>query len=296
MHHRSIVTSPDGSASVQQIICASNSYKFYTPSLPTPNDVAFDTPARERVASSELWTIGYYIFTVEGPRVTIDYYSSTNGIDYAIDGAADRALSDLKAAAQGTRFYKRETWGYSLNGKAFTVAQGDKYTVVRDDFQGTVGKILDGTNGGTQTDIAGRKLVKTVNTGWTARTVKHDHLASEILSLWGLEDSLALYSDYGFQPSADRPNHTDNYVLSMTVDLQRFHRERARNGQLGIASKNADGTWSNAADKNAGGSKQFVMGRYKSSCKLGSYGFDPSTRTCWAVLNYQGDFAVSRAL
>jgi hypothetical protein len=295
MHHRSIVTSPDGAASVQQIICASNSYKFYTPT-PTANDVAFNNPTRERVASHELWTIGYYIFTVDGPRVTIDYYSSTNGVDYAIDGAANRALSDLKLAAQGTRFYKRETWGYSLNGKAFTLAQGDAYKVVNDRHLGTVAKIIAGTNGGTQTDIAGRKLVKTVNTGWTARTRSQDSLASEVLSLWGLEDSLALYSDYGFQPSADRANHTDTYVLSMTVDPRRLHRDRARNGHLGIASKNADGTWANAADKNAGGSKRFVLGRYKSSHKLGTYGYDSGTRTCWAVLNYQGDFAVSRAL
>ncbi len=31
MHNRSIVTSPDGASKVNQIICASDSYKFYTP-------------------------------------------------------------------------------------------------------------------------------------------------------------------------------------------------------------------------------------------------------------------------
>ncbi|MDR3687387.1 MAG: metallophosphoesterase, partial [Coriobacteriia bacterium] len=35
MHHRSLVTSPDGSATVKEIICSSDSYKFYYPAKPS---------------------------------------------------------------------------------------------------------------------------------------------------------------------------------------------------------------------------------------------------------------------
>ncbi len=77
MHNRSIVTSPDGASKVNQIICASDSYKFYTPvplanhgtdtvRLPNAGQISKN---RETEISQELWSTGYYIVTVDGPRV-----------------------------------------------------------------------------------------------------------------------------------------------------------------------------------------------------------------------------------
>ncbi len=115
MHHRSVITSPDGASSVQEIICASDSYKFYYPARPS-NDAAFDLPARELAIAQELDTIGYYIFTVQGPRVTVDFYSSTTGMDYGDPIANEDKLLNSPTS---TRFCKRESFGYSLNGKEF---------------------------------------------------------------------------------------------------------------------------------------------------------------------------------
>ncbi len=52
--------------------------------------------------------------------------------------------------------------------------------------------------------------------------------------------------------------------------------------------------WVNAVDENIGGTKNFVFGPWEKSYPLGTYGVDPTTHTAWAVLNYNGDFAVVR--
>ena len=53
------------------------------------------------------------------------------------------------------------------------------------------------------------------------------------------------------------------------------------------------GNWVNAVDFNIGGTKQFVLGPWNASYGLGTYGVDQKTKTAWAVINYQGDFAVA---
>jgi hypothetical protein len=78
IHQRSIITSPDGASKVEQLICASDSSKFYTPK-PASDPKWFGQKAREASLSQELYTIGYYIFTVDGPRVTVEYYSDDHG-------------------------------------------------------------------------------------------------------------------------------------------------------------------------------------------------------------------------
>lgn len=64
---------------MQNILCASDSSKFYTPGIPS-NDDGYDVPAfghkRQAQVAQELHTVGFYIYTVDGPRVTVDYYSS----------------------------------------------------------------------------------------------------------------------------------------------------------------------------------------------------------------------------
>jgi hypothetical protein len=78
MHCRSIMLSPDRTTSLQQLICSSYSYKFYVPLKPG-NDTRFDNPIRETPVSQELFTFGYYIFTLYGPQVTVEFYASPNG-------------------------------------------------------------------------------------------------------------------------------------------------------------------------------------------------------------------------
>ena len=288
MHHRSIVTSPDQTASVKQLICASNSYKFYTPAVPS-NDAHYNgANLRENPLAQELNTIGYYIFTVDGPKLTVDYYASSAGISYNL------VAGGITVTPTSWNFVKRESWGYSLNGKEFIVAQGASYKPVQDTWNGTAAKILNGTNGNTATDIASRKLVKTVNTGWAAPPTTA--IASNVLSLWGMQDNLALYSGTGILPTAARTSHSDSYVLSMSFAKNRTHTTDLGRSHFGIASKNSSGAWINAVDLNTGGSKKFVVGPYNTKHKLGTYGYDAKTKTVWAVVNYDGDFAVSRGI
>lgn len=291
MHHRSVVASPDGTASVKQVVCSSNSYKFYYPEAPS-NDTTFNPQSREISAAQELTTIGYYIFTVEGPRVTVDFYSSTTGLDY---GDAD----SLSLSPTHTAFYKRETFGYSLNGKEFLVAQGDSYTPVQDGFRGTVARILGGTNQSPATDAAARPLTKTVNTGWSSPW-RHgdDAVASHILSLWGTADSLSLWDKAltGLLPSEDRTKKGDTYALSISYDGGDTRGIHVDSGRFGIGSRDANGRWVNAVSKNIGGTKRFVVGPWSPSYGLGTYGVDARTKTAWAVLDHDGDFAAASGL
>ncbi len=71
MHHRSLVATQDALIKIPQIITSSNSYKFYTP---RDGDNGRETPLHQ-----ELYTIGYYIVTVEGPRVTVDFIPPAMG-------------------------------------------------------------------------------------------------------------------------------------------------------------------------------------------------------------------------
>ncbi len=273
MHNRAIVTSPDRASTVQNIINASNSYKFYIPQDPS-NDEKYNLPTfgflRETPIAQELFTIGYYIVTVDGPRVTVDYYSSPNGCN---------GDCDLTNDIIPYTFSKRETFGYSLNGKEFLVAQGDSFTAVQDSFEDTTAKILSGTNGSTATVYDGRPLTRAVDTGWTPDT--SDILASNILTLWGMASNMG---------SAQ----TEVYTLSMTYDQKRVRPLHLGNGGFGLATKDDDGNWINAVDMNYGGAKKFVVGPWDPSYELSTYGVDPSSHTAWAVINYNGDFAVAR--
>ena len=115
MHQRSIITSPDGASKVEQLICASDSSKFYTPK-PASDPKWFGQKAREASISQELYTIGYYIFTIDGPRVTVDYYSDDHG-KWQSDGSYPNGpgLPDTGITPM-LNFVKKETWGYTLSG------------------------------------------------------------------------------------------------------------------------------------------------------------------------------------
>lgn len=279
MHHRSMVYDTNNAKKTEQIICSSNSYKFYVPQT-NKND------ATEKVVAKEMFTVGYYIFTIDGPSVTVDFYSSTHGKDY---GDTDLSLTPANMA-----FVKRERFGYSTNGKQFLVANNETYSVVQDSYKGTAAKILDGVNVDTATDSDynnQREMVKTVKTGW--KDMPLDGLsASAILKLWGLDDNLSLWnaSLAGYLPAEDAEYVTDTYVLSLSYDASLVRTTQLATGRFCLAVKGDDGEWLNAVDVNKGGTRKFVYGKWKSTYALGTYGVDPTTKTVWAVLNRDGEF------
>ncbi len=276
MHHRSIVSSSDGSARVPQIITASNSYKFYTPR--TGDD------KRETPLGQELYTIGYYIVTIEGPRVTVDFYSSSHGRKFT--WVQRQSLDSIPSSFA---FFLRERFGYSLNGRQFEIPREGSYIDVTDSYRGTTAKILAGTNQDTKTDYLNRNLTKTVNTGW-ADPHRVGDAVSDIFTLWGMTDNLSLYSGSGLLPASDRVQVTDEYVLSMSCGSQKTSAFELSSGKIGIAARNKDNEWVNAVKLNHGGTTSFKKGPYKSGYGLGTYGVDPGTMTVWAVINHEGDF------
>ena len=56
----------------------------------------------------------------------------------------------------------------------------------------------------------------------------------------------------------------------------------------------ANGAWVNAVNLNTGGTKKFVAGPWQFGYGLGTYGVDPVSKTAWAVINSNGEFAVAR--
>ena len=84
---------------------------------------------------------------------------------------------------------------------------------------------------------------------------------------------------------------TDKYVLSLSFEFGK--NVHIGNGGIGIAALDSKGNWVNAVNLNFGGTKKFVVGPYTPKYGLGTYGVDPSSKTAWAVLNYNADFAVA---
>jgi len=117
LHQRAMITSPDGASKVEQLICASNSSKFYTPK-PASDPKWFGQKNRSSLASPlELYTIGYYIVTVDGIRVTVDFYSDDHG-NWKSDGKYPNGAGLPDTGITPTlNFVKKETWGYTLEGK-----------------------------------------------------------------------------------------------------------------------------------------------------------------------------------
>jgi hypothetical protein len=71
-----------------------------------------------------------------------------------------------------------------------------------------------------------------------------------------------------------------SYVPSRVAGL------RLEGGAFGLATVDAQGNWIKAA-----GTK-FVSGPWNPKYGLGAYGVDDKTNTAWAVINYNGVFAV----
>jgi hypothetical protein len=326
MHNRSIVQSPNRSYFIEQLIAASSDPKFYNPvSLDRFIVGVVNHKDRETQVSQELDNIGYYIFTVDGPRLRVDYYADAAGNfgntycwpdGWAGDGSCgSRPDSSSRPEQMGSlyvpdfNFIKKETWGYSLNGKQFLFPQGVSYAGiyengeeiipgVKDAFNGTTAAILAGFNGSTATDFtpyaenaagatisAPRALTKAVGTGWVAKPAGNNELLSDIFSLWGMTDLGA--------------TATDVYVLEMSYADPRVMGKGNQQGNAGIrlSSLDAKGNWVNAVTLNVGvknaRDQKFIQGPWKSEYPLGYYGIDMENGTVWAVINYEADFAVT---
>lgn len=269
MHHRSIVTSPDGQSTVQEIITASDSYKYYTPKTPYS--------PRETPVAQQLGQTGYYLFTVDGPRVTGEYYATP-----------PQANGDVQPNPVWTL---QDTFGYSLNGAAFTVAQGASYAGLthtiaagssygENGYVGTTMELLAGVNGDAHATYDGRAVSKDVNVGWAPAAQGPATAASDILTIWGMT-------------SLGSGTKTDVFGLSLDFDASGLDLAALSSGDLFIMSQAADGSWVNAVDLNLGGLSSFVFGSFDASYGLGTYGVDLSSNTAWAVLNHSGQFVVA---
>jgi hypothetical protein len=282
MHLDSVFTTTDGSSgSVHDLVLASDSYKFYTP-LDPANDAldvtAFGHPRQTRI-SEELYTIGYYVFTVDGPRVTVEYFAVPAGYAGPTPPVANNELTLTATPALTGNFTSHGTFGYSLNGREFLVPQGAAYTGIADSFVSsgeavpTAFKVLAGTNGSTAKDpLALHALTKAIDTGWTA---KGSATASDILTLWGIGDLGAA--------------STDTYVIQLS-----YAGTAPTDGTFGLAIQDASGQWRNVVGRNVGGTAAFVNGAWTSAATLGSYGIDTAKKVAWAVVNVTGgNFAVA---
>lgn len=287
LHQRSIITSPDGKSQVEQLIAQSVSTKFYKPGF-LDDAKWFGQKSREQSISQERESVGYYIYTIDGPTVTVDYYSDDHGHWQSDANYPEGAGRPDTGVTSTFHFVKKESWSYSLNGKQFLVPQGASYTVVSDRFNGTEARILDGLNASDARDASldtsggkGRLLTKAVNTGWrVVHSSKHvkGEFASDVFLLSGLGE---LGGD-----------HSDKFVLSMSYDPAKVRPETIASDRFGLVTRDAAGRWINAVEANTGGTATFIEGPWKSGYALGSHGIDRQRHRVWAVLNRDGAFAV----
>jgi hypothetical protein len=293
LYNRALVKSPNHESQIEQIISISGSTKFYTPAS-SDKFPAGVKDERETQIAQETNTMGYYIYTVDGDRVNVDYYSSifVGGITGFSDAYPfGEEYSDLYPLWVTPTLYfdKKESFGYGQNGQQFVIPQGESYTDVKDSFEGTTAEILDGFNGSTSTDYTPggpRQLVKAVNTGWAPKPAGDKTILSNILSLWGMGEL-----------NMDR---TDVFVLEMSYVDRRVKGNGKANGNAGyrLSSLDKNGHWVNAVDLNVGvenaKDKKFIKGPWKPGYKLGTYGIDMDKGTVWAVINYNADFAATQ--
>jgi len=118
--------------------------------------------------------------------------------------------------------------------------------------------------------------------------------ASPIFSLWGLVDNLSLYdtSLTGLLPDSNEPTITDTYTLSISYNKKKFRPTQLVTGRVAIAACGEDQLWKNATAFNTGGTQKFILGPWKDTYALGTYGIDTASGTVWAVLNHESDFVV----
>lgn len=284
MHDRSLIATTNGTATtLNQLVASSASCYNYYPRAGGTSDPTTDSynvsvlgHSRRTPIAQETNTYGYYIVTVDGNNVTIDFYS---GNSYATMDSSQHQW-DLTATPT-VNFTLKETFGYSLVGQQFTIPYNSSFTAVSDTSpNGTVAKILSGTNLSQDADYGDAQYSRVVNTGWTTGTGLQK---SDILHLWGIHSSIG-------------SEQSETYTLQMSYKASAIDATTAVSGSFGLASLSDNGTWINAVDANSGGSKTFVNGPWKSSYTLGTWGVDTANGVVWAVVNYAGTFVAATGI
>ena len=286
VYERAVVESPDGLSSIEQLIVSPACPKFYRPDYAGVEWRG--QKDRQTVISSEFENIGFYIYTIDGPMVTVDYYADSTGgygdTNYYPDGtlavADDPATveDETAAAVPGSHitptfdFVKKETWRYSLNGQAFMVAQGGSYASVTDTYAGTT-MSLAGTNGSTSVEdplegadetAAAMPLTKRITTAWKDMAQYSDtNIVSNALLLAGNNETGSATGD--------------KYILTMSATGV------TPDAKTRIMTLNSDGEW-----KLAG--KSYTTAAADTTLATGTYGYSGSS--IWVVLNTDGTYAM----
>ena len=125
IYQHSLVKAPNSDSTVHNIIAGSDSNKFYVPTGnsewtgaavndPTKAiDSVYDIPARETTFAQERYKVTYFIVTVDGSKVTVDYYSADN-----TGATLDPATKEYMTTSTPTfSFSKKDSFGYDLNGQ-----------------------------------------------------------------------------------------------------------------------------------------------------------------------------------
>jgi hypothetical protein len=276
-HERSVSATRDGSGKqVAEVFSAPSANWLFVPRAARPwFDPALFPSSQRSIQSQDVNHIGYYLYTVDGPNVTAAYFGAEVPSTFSETGNWGSGSFEVDRTPVLT-FSLRETFGYGQAGREFPIPLGATYASVVDSSGSTTARILDGSNGAPALDYSGQPMAKAVNTGWRVGPVG---LFGPVLSLWGLAPLGAA-------------GKTDTYVLSLRYEPQVLGLEAVEHGWFGLASP-SNGVWANAVERNVGGSKRFIQGPWVPAYGLGTYGIDPATRTVWAVVNHEGDFAVA---
>ncbi len=289
IHQRSLVRSPDGNSVVEELICASCSNKFYTPQSVTA-EKWYGQKDRETSISQEMYTVGFYVFTVNGPIVMVDFYSDDRGQWWSDAHYPEGGSGNGTLITPAFNFVKKETWGYSLSESGittFTVLEGENYVI---NTPNTVAKVLKA--GGTAKDYTGRSFQKPAAAWWADKsTVTNADAISDVVTVLGAA-SAAIKENH--DSNTNNPNDPVGIQLSFdpSVSLSRSDINQGR--MVTIKTRDENGDWVDAVDKNFGGAKRFVYGPWNKAYPVGTYGIDNSKHIAWAVVNHDSDFAVIR--
>ena len=234
----------------------------------------------------ELYTIGYYIVTVDGSRVWVDFYSSSKGGNY------DPAISPIPPL--GFDVLLREAMGYSLNGEDFMIDQGDS----------TGGAGFPRRHHGPHP--VGIQWRHRDRLPWTANAEGCTHRLGRSPVDRRHHSQRSFHTlGHGRQPEplpkggrpladADEPDESDTFALALSYDPKAVRPSQLVSGKFALAVNDESGAWVNAVDINIGGTKAFKDGPWKAGYALGTYGVHPSTSTVWAVINHDGEFVAKQ--
>lgn len=283
IHQRSSIVSPDGRSTVEELICASCSSKFYTPKSLTDGNWK-GQKSRETSISQEMFTVGFYIFTIDGPTVIVDYYSDDHGNWYS-DGNYPNGGTGTKITPT-FNFVKKETWGYSLSRSgiaSFTVLEGQNYVI---NTPNTVAKVLKA--GGTAKDYNSRSFVKPAVAWWTDKsTVTNANAVSDVVTILGTSSAAIKVTG-----NSNVPNDPVGIQLSYDPSVSLARNDLNQGRMIAVNVRDESGNWVNAVDKNFAGTKRFVYGAYNKAFPVGTHGVDDVNKVAWAVVNHDSDFAV----